>query len=114
MDILSNSTIEPFRAADANGRMRTIVHKPQETPLDSVQSRHRFELCGDKAILTTAAVERELGGVVALQSLMRLEMFAKLNDGLDYLQVFDVEDFDQNLWVIEDGEAITALLPSDY
>lgn len=36
--------------------------------------------------------------------------------GLDYLQVFEAEEHDENLWFIEDGPggAITALLPSDY
>ena len=36
--------------------------------------------------------------------------------GIDYLQVFESDDHDENLWFIEDGPggAITALLPSDY
>ena len=55
-----------------------------------------------------------LVALLLCKSLVRLDMFAKLNNGLDYLQVFQIEDLDQDLWVIEDGEAITAMLPSDY
>ena len=114
MTTISLHTIEPFKAPDKSGTLRTVTHQPQEIPLDVDQSRHRFELCAEKIVLTTASVERELGGVIALQCLLRLSMFAKLQQGLDYLQVFKVEGSPENLWVIEDGEAITALLPSDY
>ena len=114
METITNQTIEPFQAPDKSGTLRTITHQPQEIPLDQEYSKYRFDLCGEKAIATTAAVERELGGVVALQSLLRLNMFAKLHQGLDYLQVFKVEGSRENLWVIEDGNVITALLPSDY
>ncbi len=107
-------TIAPFKAQDNSGTLRTITHRPQEIPLDNDRSKYNFQLCGDKTVLTTASLERELGGVIGLQCLLRLQMFAKLHQGLDYLQVFQVEDANENLWVIEDGVAITALLPSDY
>ena len=45
-----------------------------------------------------------------------LRELADKHNGLDYLQVFESDDHDENLWYIEDGPggAITALLPSDY
>jgi len=41
---------------------------------------------------------------------------ARANGGLEYVQVFDADDGNENLWFVEDdGEgAITALLPSEY
>lgn len=48
--------------------------------------------------------------------LLVLKRVAEQMDGLDYLQVFEGETKDANLWFIEDndGEAITGMLPSDY
>ena len=41
---------------------------------------------------------------------------AEEHNGIDYLQVFESDGHDENLWFIEDGPAgaITALLPGDY
>ena len=107
-------TIEPFDALDNAGTLRKIVHQAQEIPLDSDRSRFEFRLHCDKLVLRTAAVEREFGDVIPWQCFLRLQIFAEQNHGLDYVQIFKIDQSKVNLWVIEDGQAITALLPSDY
>ena len=91
------------------------VLKPQEPPYDSPESRHFFVPTPEKpAVVTPAAIEAyTVETVVRLHHvLMRT---ANEKDGLDYLQIFDRGDrYSADLWFIEDGQAITALLPSDY
>ena len=46
--------------------------------------------------------------------LAQLQELAAKKNGLDYFQVFDDPDKPESLWFMEDGCAITALLPSDH
>jgi hypothetical protein len=51
-----------------------------------------------------------------LASSLVLRKLAELEDGIDYLQVFEDDTKSKNLWFIDDGDgdAITGLLPSEY
>ena len=66
-------------------------------------------------VATPAAIEMYTHETI-LKCFGVLRQLADQHQGLDYLQVFEVDDKPENLWFIEDGEggAITALLPSDY
>ena len=66
-------------------------------------------------VATRAAIEVYSNGVIiACWQVLRCK--ADEHDGIDYLQVFESNEHDEQLWFIEDGagDAITALLPSDY
>lgn len=69
----------------------------------------------EKPLVATAGAVAEIGHETILACFQILRQKADQHEGLDYLQVFELED-EQKLWFIEDGEggAITALLPSDY
>tara|TARA_R110002072_G_C7974418_1_gene535188 strand:- start:110 stop:394 length:285 start_codon:yes stop_codon:yes gene_type:complete len=92
-----------------------FVLKPQEIPLDSPESDNMFDLVNGKRVVATRAVADLLGENIseASQCVQLLHEMAQQYRGLDYLQVFE-NDEGENLWVIEDDESITVLLPSDY
>lgn len=95
------------------GSMPTL--KPQEIPLDSPDSRYMFHPSPEKPFVATpAAIEMYQDQI--RRCLLELQGRAILNNGLDYLQVFEDERKPEPLWFMEDdaGGAITALLPSDY
>ena len=110
------NTLRPFSALDATGSPLNIFYKTQEIAFDDPRSQWMFQPSSAKPFLITRAVDEQFGGSLPLQCLLRLQMLAKLHHGLDYLQVFQIEGFGEDLWFIEDGDggAITALLPSDY
>lgn len=66
-------------------------------------------------LATPGAVEMYTHEVI-VGCYMLLRRLAEEKDGLDYLQVFEDDSKDENLWFIEDGPggAITGLLPSEY
>ena len=66
-------------------------------------------------VATRAAIEMYREETI-LRCLRILRQQADQHGGLDYLQVFDSDSHDEDLWFLEDGEggAITAMLPSDY
>lgn len=109
-------TLRPFSTPNATGSLLNIVHKTQEIAFDDPRSQWMFQPSPVKPFLITRAVDQQFGGSLPLQCLLRLQMLAKLQHGLDYLQVFQIDGFVEDLWFIEDGDggAITALLPSDY
>lgn len=75
-----------------------------------------FQPSAEKPFLATPAAIAMYSQEVIIACLQILRQTAEKQSGLDYLQVFQSQDHDENLWFIEDGPdgAITALLPSDY
>jgi len=90
-----------------------LVWQQQEPLFDHPDSCCYFRLDGSKPVGMTrhAAVEFTRKEVIGVLELLQRE--AEKHHGIDYLQTFKSDD-GRRLWVIEDGEAITALLPSDY
>lgn len=93
-----------------------LAWKPQEIPLDHPDSCNMFQPSPAKPFLATATAIERFQYTTLMECLIVVQWKAKLNDGLDYLQVFIDEQTDDKLWLIEDGGggAITALLPEDY
>jgi hypothetical protein len=90
-----------------------LIWQPQEPSFNHPDSCCRFRLDGSKPVVATrnAAIEftrEEIHSVLDL-----LQRKAVEHNGLDYLQTFKDAD-GRRLWVIENDEAITALLPEDY
>jgi len=83
---------------------------------DPPRSRHLFEPGPDKPFLVTSGALRLYTREQIVSCLRELQRVARANGGLEYVQVFDADDGNENLWFVEDdGEgAITALLPSEY
>ena len=86
---------------------------PQEIPLDDPNSRFRFNPL-EKQLITTRGVIEAFGFKTIGDCMELLQQQVDAHDGLDYLQVFTVGPAKKKLWVIEDHEAITALLPDEY
>lgn len=84
--------------------------KPQETPVDDVRSSCRFQ----KQFVATPGALEEFGSGVILSCLFELQDLARRQEGLQYLQVYEKAKGGATLWFIEDGQAVTALLPSEY
>jgi hypothetical protein len=100
---------------DVGGKRIKVSHRFQEIPLDHPNSSYMF--CPvDKPFVATTAIHRCIPFPVIMACLQRLIAFAKKHDGLDYLQIFDVEGSQERIWFIDDGgdAPITALFPSDY
>ena len=96
--------------------MPLLSLRPQEIPVADKRSQYMFEPSDDKPFVATRAAVDTFGTEPIIAGLRELQGKARQEDGLGYLQVFDVEGYDEALWFIEDGPggAITALLPSDY
>ncbi|MCA8999488.1 MAG: hypothetical protein KDA80_21010 [Planctomycetaceae bacterium] len=90
--------------------------KSQEIPLDDPESTNMFRPGPDKPFVATPAAIAMYSQETILACWQVLRTLADEQQGLDYLQVFESDDHDENLWFIEDGAggAITALLPTDY
>ena len=75
-----------------------------------------FQPSERKPFVTTPAAIAQFGDSVIVDSLRIIQRKATVEQGLDYLQVFEVAGSTTRLWFIEDGDggAITALLPDDY
>jgi len=98
----------------ATPRFDCLHFKEQEIPYDDPRSRFMFE----KHFVATRSAFHVFGPEVLFACLLRVQEKARAHQGLDYLQVFKnlcKIDFDgKNLWFIEDGVCVTALLPEDY
>ena len=84
--------------------MPTWTRKPQETDGD-----HQFN---SRTVITRAA-QASITSAELLHLSTALRQAISDHDGLDYLQVFECED-GRVIWVIDDGEYVTWLLPEDY
>lgn len=84
--------------------------KSQEIPLDHPDSSNMFRPDPDKPFVATRAAIEMYSAEVILACWKVLRRSADEHDGLDYLQVFESEEVDEDLWFIEDGPggAITA------
>lgn len=92
---------------------KKLTWQPQEPPFDHPDSCCRFRLDGSKPVVATKNATVEFTREDILCALLLLEELAVKHDGLDYLQSFK-DELERRLWVIENDEAITALLPEDY
>lgn len=87
--------------------------QPQEAPYHSIQSNCFFNSRGKKHVVMTQGINVKYGNWLALEFLDKLKKEAEIHHGLDYLQVFKDKD-GHTIWVIEDPEVITVLLPEEY
>ena len=62
-------------------------------------------------VATRNALDR-FGQAVILAALLMLREKVKRGASLDYLQVFEISG--ERLWIIDDGDVVTALSPEDY
>lgn len=90
-----------------------LVWQKQEPPFTHPDSHWRFRLDSGKAVVATQNATVEFTREEIMGVLLLLQEKAVEHDGLDYLQTFEDEQ-KRRLWVIENDEAITALLPEDY
>ena len=93
-----------------------LVLRPQEIPLDDLQSKYLFQPSPSKPFVATPAALDRFGQDMIVACLQMLQRKAAEHNGIDYLQVFEDPTTGERLWFMEDDEggAITALLPSDY
>lgn len=82
----------------------------QEIPLDDPRSRFHFRA----PFVSTRRALSTFGAELLLACLLELQAKAVRHDGLDYLQVFVTPEELPNLWFIESGDLVTALLPEEY
>lgn len=89
-----------------------LVQRNQEIPYDDPHSNFFFR----KRLVATRPAFDLFGPVEILAQYLFLQEQARRCNGIDYLQVFEdhANPGGPNLWFIEDGEVVTALLPSDY
>ncbi len=89
----------------------SVKLKPQEIPFDHPDSKWQFNPLTKQLVATSAAIRLYQADI--REAIDQLRILADKEGGLDYLQIFE-SDRPENLWLIEDEIAITALLPSDY
>lgn len=82
---------------------KTIELLPQEK-----EGTYQFS---GKFVATRNATEK-FGEAVIIAAHIMLQKEVKRKDGMDYLQVFEIEG--EKLWFIDDVSHVTCLLPSDY
>ena len=82
---------------------KTIKLLPQEK-----EGNYKFN---GRFVATRAAIEK-FGHAVIIAAHMTLLKEVKRKDGLDYLQVFEIDG--EKLWFIDDVSHVTCLLPGDY
>lgn len=92
--------------------MRPILLQ-QEPPLDSPESNHSFQPSAEKPFVATAAAIEAYSQQTIIDCLKLLQQQAEMHDGIDCTQVLDDPAKPEMLLIIDDGSAITALLPSD-
>ena len=62
-------------------------------------------------VATRNAVNR-FGDEIIVTALRLVHDQVARNNGMDYLQALKIDG--ERLWIIDDGDVVTALLPSDY
>ncbi|MEO1582125.1 MAG: hypothetical protein AAFR91_09755 [Pseudomonadota bacterium] len=82
---------------------------PRWTRSQETSGTYRF----DGRSLMTAGVRDTLDPVDIIEITHHLHEGVRLNDGLDYLQVFK-DKGSRVVWAIDDGTHWTLLLPSEY
>lgn len=90
----------------------SLVWKKQDIPTTDARSTFAFDPAETEFVATDGAMQK-FGTHTLIRCLNRLTYLAKAADGLDYLQVFETDDHGQ-LWLMQDEEKITALLPNEH
>jgi hypothetical protein len=85
----------------------------QDVPLRSAESRFMFDPQEKPFVATSGAMDC-FGSTVILKCLRQVREKAAVHAGLIYFQKFLIGPESKTLWMIEDGRAITALLPKEY
>ena len=93
--------------------MKRPILQMQEIPYDDPESRCMFRPGPKKPFVATPAALAMYPEALS-RCLRQLHQLAVEKNGLAYFQIFDDPDKPEGLWFMEDGQAITALLPSDY
>ena len=75
------------------------------------QEKEGTYLFNGKFVATRSAIEK-FGEATIIACHLTLLKEVKRKDGLDYLQVFEIDS--EKLWFIDDVSHVTCLLPSDY
>lgn len=83
--------------------------KPQEIPYDHPDSCNFFRPTAEKPLLATLAAIDMYRQEVILDCLRVLQSEADQHNGIDYLQIFEDPEKQEDLWFIEDGS--TAIAP---
>jgi len=91
----------------------SLKWKMQEPPFDHPDSCNYFKSDGSKSVVATKTATEEFTEKEISTSFFFLQKMAKEHNGLDHLQIFEDKN-GRRLWFIEDGQAITAMLPEDY
>ncbi|QEG20997.1 hypothetical protein [Mariniblastus fucicola] len=109
-------TLIPFHFDLPSGNEALVHYRMQEIEFSDKRSSWRFTPSDRKPFLITPGAEQAIGIGLAYECLTRLHGLAKLHNGIDYMQKFEILESDITVWFIEDGDggAITALLPSEY
>ena len=96
--------------------MKGLTLRPQEIAIDDPRSCCMFQPSASKPFVATPAAIEQFGDSVIVDNLRTLQRKAIVEQGLDYIQVFEISGTTTRLWFIEDGDggAITALLAEDY
>jgi len=66
----------------------------------------------DGRFVATRAAHELFGELIVVAALGVVKKQVALKGGVDRLQVLDIDG--RKLWIIDDGEIVTALLPEDY
>ena len=88
--------------------------KEQEIAYDDAESHYMFPIDGSKEFYVTERCLREYSLQVIKACWKLLSEKAEEKDGLDYLQIFESDEYVQNLWFIEEPFTVAAMLESDY
>ena len=88
----------------------SLLWRPQVIAFDNPHSNFMFR----KPFTVTDGALQAFGPFVIADCLLCIQAKAETHQGLDHLQVFDHQDGGSNLYLIEDDEYVTALLPEEY
>ncbi len=99
--------------ARENVQAIAVELRAQEIPLDAPESRFQFDIVAKQFVVTRGAMEA-FGPELVQACLAILRTEAIEHSGLERLQTFLIGATKQKLWIVEDGEVITALLPHEY
>ena len=95
--------IAPLNKPTQENQKKTIRLLPQEQ-----EGNYKFN---GRFVATSNAIDK-FGQAVIVAAHMTLLKEVERRNGLDYLQVFEVEG--ERLWFIDDVTHVTCLLPEDY
>ena len=92
--------------------MSDLTLQPQEIPENHPDACNFFLTSDLKPFVMTSGAIDLFGEALLLDRLTELQALAEAQNGLDYLQTFLSPD-GESLWIEEDRQAITAMLPME-